>query len=332
MLEVTKLDKVNITTMARLPQLGGDENTWGSVLNDFLEVSLNTDGTVKDGAVNSSALQDGSVSGVKLQSGSIGAGKLDAGSGSNGDVLTKNASSVGGFVWAPTPAGTVDSVNGQTGTVMLDADDIDDTSSANKYTTSADITRLANTSGTNTGDQDLSGYVPTTTTVNGHALSANVSVTAADIGLGNVNNTSDANKPVSTAQQTALDAKAATTVTNALDVRVTTLESAGIVTLTDGATIATDASAGKHFRVAVAGDRTLAAPTGAADGMRRLWEVTASGAQRVLTLATGTAGSFELTVDLSAAITIASGNTHFIGAVYNASRQRWSVLASKALM
>ena len=33
-------------------------------------------------------------------------------------------------------------------------------------------------------------------------------VTLADINLGNVNNTSDANKPVSTAQQTALDAKA----------------------------------------------------------------------------------------------------------------------------
>lgn len=34
------------------------------------------------------------------------------------------------------------------------------------------------------------------------------SVTASDVGLGNVDNTSDANKPVSTAQQTALDGKA----------------------------------------------------------------------------------------------------------------------------
>ena len=33
-------------------------------------------------------------------------------------------------------------------------------------------------------------------------------VTAAEVGLGNVDNTSDANKPVSTAQQTALNAKA----------------------------------------------------------------------------------------------------------------------------
>lgn len=59
----------------------------------------------------------------------------------------------------------------------------------------------------------LSGYgitngVVSTITVNGHALSGNVSVTASDLSLGNVTNTSDANKPVSTAQQTALDLKA----------------------------------------------------------------------------------------------------------------------------
>lgn len=46
-----------------------------------------------------------------------------------------------------------------------------------------------------------------TTTVNGHALSANVTVTKSDLSLGNVDNTSDINKPISTATQTALDAK-----------------------------------------------------------------------------------------------------------------------------
>lgn len=49
--------------------------------------------------------------------------------------------------------------------------------------------------------------VDKTTTVNGHALSANVTVSAADVGLGNVENTADADKPVSTATQTALDKK-----------------------------------------------------------------------------------------------------------------------------
>ena len=50
---------------------------------------------------------------------------------------------------------------------------------------------------------DTSGLVPKTTTVNGHALSTNVIVTANDLTLGNVDNTSDVNKPVSTAQATA---------------------------------------------------------------------------------------------------------------------------------
>jgi hypothetical protein len=39
-----------------------------------------------------------------------------------------------------------------------------------------------------TGTPTVPGYVPTTTTVNGHALSSNVSVTATDVSLGNLTN------------------------------------------------------------------------------------------------------------------------------------------------
>jgi hypothetical protein len=52
----------------------------------------------------------------------------------------------------------VQSVNTATGAVVLDADDIDDTSTTHKFVTSSDITNLGNLSGTNTGDQDLSSY------------------------------------------------------------------------------------------------------------------------------------------------------------------------------
>jgi uncharacterized membrane protein len=41
---------------------------------------------------------------------------------------------------------------------------------------------------------NLSGYVPTTTTVNGHALSSNVTVTQTDVGLSNVTNDSQVKK------------------------------------------------------------------------------------------------------------------------------------------
>lgn len=52
------------------------------------------------------------------------------------------------------------------------------------------------------------------TTVNGHALSANVTITKGDVGLGNVDNTSDANKPVSTAQAASIATKANATHTH----------------------------------------------------------------------------------------------------------------------
>lgn len=55
-----------------------------------------------------------------------------------------------------------------------------------------------------------SDFVTVTTTVAGHALSSNVSLVKGDVGLGNVDNTADSAKPVSAAQQTALDAKATT--------------------------------------------------------------------------------------------------------------------------
>jgi len=52
----------------------------------------------------------------------------------------------------------VQSVNTATGAVVLDADDIDDSSTSHKFVTASDITNLSNLSGTNTGDQDLSSY------------------------------------------------------------------------------------------------------------------------------------------------------------------------------
>ena len=77
---------------------------------------------------------------------------------------------------------------------------------AGKAAASTTVTGHALTSNVTVTAGDL-GVVPTGTTVNGHALSSNVTVSATDVGLGNCDNTSDANKPVSTATQNALNAK-----------------------------------------------------------------------------------------------------------------------------
>ena len=74
---------------------------------------------------------------------------------------------------------------------------VDNTSDVNKPISTATQTALNN-------------KVDKTTTVNGHALSGNVTVTKDDVGLGNVDNTSDANKPVSTAQQAAINSAKST--------------------------------------------------------------------------------------------------------------------------
>ena len=71
-----------------------------------------------------------------------------------GTPTTKKVTATNLMTLAP-----VQSVAGRTGTVVLDADDISDASTTNKFVTSTDITNLGNLSGTNTGDQDLSSYL-----------------------------------------------------------------------------------------------------------------------------------------------------------------------------
>lgn len=48
--------------MSRLPVVGGDANTWGTVLNDFLSVAHNADGTLK--SASSASLATFSFPGV----------------------------------------------------------------------------------------------------------------------------------------------------------------------------------------------------------------------------------------------------------------------------
>ncbi|MEV8124763.1 hypothetical protein AB0P07_11720 [Streptomyces sp. NPDC085944] len=99
-----------------------------------------------------------------------------------------------------------------------------------------------------------------------------------------------------------------------------------VITLTDGATIATDASRGSHFKVTIAGNRTLSAPTNPVDGQKVMWEVVASGGARTLSLAAG-AGGFVFGSDITALSATVSGKTDYIGAIYSAAANVWRVIA-----
>jgi len=96
-------------------------------------------------------------------------------------------------------------------------------------------------------------------------------------------------------------------------------------TLTDAATIATDASLGNHFRVTLGGNRTLGNPTNGTDGQKVLWEIIqdATGS-RTLTLDT----NFVLGTDISSTtLTTGANKRDFLGAVYNATAGKWYVIA-----
>lgn len=80
--------------MARLPQPGSDDGTWGDILNQYLLTSHNSDGVLRDGAVPAGAIQDDAVTPAKLSA---------ANTPISGQVLSYNGSS---FTWVT--AGSTD--------------------------------------------------------------------------------------------------------------------------------------------------------------------------------------------------------------------------------
>jgi hypothetical protein len=150
----------------------------------------------------------------------------------------------------------VDSVNGKTGIVVINKTDVglgnvDNTSDASKPISTATQTALNGKENTgvaagllavhNSDTTDVHGITDTsqlaTQSYVGTAISGidfpvdsvsgrtgAVTLTKSDVGLANVDNTSDLNKPISTATQTALDAKADDSDITALDSRVDALE------------------------------------------------------------------------------------------------------------
>lgn len=97
----------------------------------------------------------------------------------------------------------------------------------------------------------------------------------------------------------------------------------GVATLTDAATIATDASLGNHFRVTLGGNRTLGNPTNPEDGQRCIWELIQDGTgSRTLTLGS----KFLLGTDITAVtLTTTASKRDLLGAVYNQSLDKWLV-------
>src|SRR5438128_1978776 len=82
----------------RLPLPGGDNGTWGNILNAFLQVSHNSDGTLQTAAVTAAGgeiiTNKGAASGYAPlnNSGTVPINNLGGGSGSNTNFLRGDGS------------------------------------------------------------------------------------------------------------------------------------------------------------------------------------------------------------------------------------------------
>ena len=173
----------------------------GNITTGTISSGMITDGTIVDADVNAnaaistgkSALPTGWTNGnssAALAAGdtvSVALGKLEK------QIAGKQAS--GSYV----PTTTTVNGNALSSNVTLDGADI----ALTGYTKPGSTSAVAAADTVNAaigkleaaldGKQASGSYVPTTTTVNGHALSSNVSVTKGDVGLGNVANVDTTN-------------------------------------------------------------------------------------------------------------------------------------------
>lgn len=240
--------------MARLPIPGNDIGSWGTILNDFLSIELNSDGTLKKAsdianaqADASTAIADAGTAQTAANAAQVSANNAQStanlaipktwldtdpllSASSDSKVATQKATKT--YVDYQVASGVPDATAGPTGqkgklklngdlagtadvpTVPALADKL--SKSAGGHVTNLvwmDSIRVGSSATVNNvlmTDAQGNGTwkpVPSAPVLSVNGKTDNVVLTATDISLGNVNNTADADKPISTATQTALNLK-----------------------------------------------------------------------------------------------------------------------------
>lgn len=177
------------------------------------------------------------------------------------------------------------------------------------------------------------------------ALKGDLLLVKGDVGLGNVDNTADTAKPVSTAQQTALDLKAPlnnpaltgnptaptpTTADNDTSIATTAfvwaVRAKRVVALVDAATITPDADTTDLGYVTLGGNRTIANPTGTPAPGQQLQLRFKQDATGSRTLTWG--ANFRFSTDLpSPTLTTTAGKTDYLMFQWNSVDSKWDFMA-----
>ena len=166
-------------------------------------------------------------------------------------------------------------------------------------------------------------------------------ITKSMVGLGNVDNTSDANKPVSTATQTALNLKAniaSPTFTgnplaptpalgdNDTSIATTAFVRSAINSVTAVASTATltvnSLTTTQANITAQAVALTIASPTGGVDGRKLIFRIKDDGTARSIAWNTIFRG-----IGVTLPLTTVAGKILYVGAIYNSTETKWDVVS-----
>lgn len=288
--------------MARLPQPGGDTGTWGDILNDFLSVAHNTDGTLKTGSggaagdVNGpSSSTDNAIARYDGTTGKV-VQASNAAIDDSGQLLLPATGSTGGVV-----------IGGDANLYRLQANIIATDSHLASYGT-VYITRPAGTS------VALESYVSPEGNARYSVRSDGQITWGSGAGARDTNlyrSAADTLKTDDTFQ--AAGGISATRITKR------------IATLTDGATVTPDVDAydgGKLLTLSQ--DSTIANPTGTPTNFQQYTLKIKSSAARNLTFGSQYRGGNDIALPTT---TTGASKTDYYGFQWNADDSKWDLIA-----